>query len=91
MLCSLSNNFFLLHHNNIAFNQGPVAPSSADGCLWLTGIEPGMREFEVLEERIEFQAVERAPGTSKIFPGFSLLPRVVVEQKLKRKFIHMLL
>ena len=44
-----------------------------------------MRKFEVLEKRIELEAVERTPWTSQVLPGFSLLPRVVVEQKLKNK------
>ena len=36
----------------------------------------------MFEESIELETVEAAPGTVEVFPGFSLLPRVVVVQEL---------
>lgn len=43
-----------------------------------------MREFEVLEQAVEFAAVQSAPGTVEIVSGLRLLPCVVVVQELHK-------
>lgn len=46
--------------------------------------EARMREFEVLEQAVEFAAVQSAPGTVEIVSGLRLLPCVVVVQELHK-------
>ena len=41
-----------------------------------------MTELEMLEQAIEGEAVEAAPGAVQVLPGLSLLPAVVVVQEL---------
>ena len=41
-----------------------------------------MTELEMLEEAVESEAVEAAPGAVEILPGLGLLPAVVVVQEL---------
>ena len=41
-----------------------------------------MGELEVFQQGVELHAVERAPGAVEVLPRLSLLPRVVVVQKL---------
>ena len=41
-----------------------------------------MTELEMLEQAIESEAVEAAPGAVQVLPGLSLLPAVVVVQEL---------
>ena len=41
-----------------------------------------MTELEMLEQPIEGEAVEAAPGAVQVLPGLSLLPAVVVIQEL---------
>lgn len=42
----------------------------------------GVTELEMLEEAVESEAVEAAPGAVEILPGLGLLPAVVVVQEL---------
>lgn len=44
--------------------------------------EAGVGELEVLEEAVEFAAVQGAPGAVKVVSRLRLLPGVVVVQKL---------
>lgn len=46
--------------------------------------EAGVGEFEVLEEAVEFAAVQGAPRAVKVVSRLRLLPRVVVVEKLHR-------
>lgn len=46
--------------------------------------EAGVGEFQMLEEAVEFAAVEGAPGTVKVVSGFRLLSGVVVVQELHK-------
>lgn len=41
-------------------------------------------QLEVLEEAVELEAVEGAPGAVQVVPGLSLLPGVIVVQELGR-------
>lgn len=41
-----------------------------------------MTELEMLEQAIQSEAVEAAPGAMQVLPGLSLLPAVVVVQEL---------
>lgn len=46
--------------------------------------EAGVGELEVLEEAVEFAAVQGAPGAVKVVSRLRLLPGVVVVQKLHK-------
>ena len=41
-----------------------------------------MTELEMLEQAVQSEAVEAAPGAVQVLPGLSLLPAVVVVQEL---------
>ena len=45
--------------------------------------EPRMRQLEVLEQRVELQAVEVAPGTVQVLAGLGALHRVAVVEELQ--------
>lgn len=47
--------------------------------------EAAVRELEVLEEAVEFTAVQRAPRTVQVISGLRLLPCVVVVEELENK------
>lgn len=44
-----------------------------------------MGEFEVLQQAVEFAAVQRTPGTVKVISRLRLLPRIIVVQKLEEE------
>ena len=59
--------------------------AAADGLYYTHHVgeeEPGMRELEVLEQRVQLEAVEGAPGAVQVLPRLRLLPAVVVVQEL---------
>lgn len=47
--------------------------------------EARVGQLEVLDQAVEFPAVERAPGTVQVVSGLRLLPSVVVILELHRR------